>query len=219
MGFVLEAELTHEDLVLGPTIEAVSETTIRYEYADARGTDRYLFVSAFGTDHETVDRAIDADHTVTDPVRIAEFPNRAIYRVTFASALDPIPEQCSESGLFVFKLTSNERGWVVRLYLPDRETLSAFRERCLERGIDFHIRQLQESNPDDETYVLTERQHEMLLLAYYAGYYDIPRRVSQGDLAERLDVSTSAVSQRLRRAVAELIATTLETNRTPERLE
>lgn len=219
MGFVLEAGLTHEDLVLGPTIEAVSETTIRYEYADARGADRYLFVSVFGTDRETVDRAIDADHTVTDPVRIAEFPNRTIYRVTFASALDPIPERCSESGLFVFKLTSDERGWAIRLYLPDRETLSAFRERCLERDIDFHIRQLQESNPDDETYVLTERQHEMLLLAYYAGYYDIPRRVSQGDLAERLDVSTSAVSQRLRRAVAELIATTLETNRTPERLD
>ncbi|WP_306054428.1 helix-turn-helix domain-containing protein [Natronococcus wangiae] len=220
MGFVLEARLSHEDLVLMPTIEDVSGVTIRYEYTVSSGEDTFLFVSVFGNEYEAVEEAIDADHTVSDSTRIAAFPNRTIYRVTLASALDPLPAQCSEEGLFVFKLTSGERGWIIRIYLPDRDALAVFREGCRDRGVSFRVRQLQESGSlDDATYFLTEQQHEILLLAYYAGYYDIPRRVSQGDLAEQLGVSTSAVSQRLRRAIAELIAATLETNRTPETLE
>lgn len=217
MGFVLEARLSHEDLVLMPTIEALSEVTIRYEYTVSTEEETSLFISVFGNESDAVERAIDADHTVAGSTRIATFPNRTIYRVTIASALDPIPSRCTETGLFVFKITSGERGWIIRIYLPDRDALAAFREDCRNRNISFRIRQLQESGPnDDATYFLTEQQHEILLLAYYAGYYDIPRRVSQGDLADQLDISTSAVSQRLRRAVAELIAVTLETNRTPD---
>lgn len=216
MGFILEARLSHRNLVLMPTIEAVSGVTMRYEYA-APATDTSLFISVFGGEYEAVERALEADHTVSDSVRIATFANRAIYRVTTESALDPVPPRCSEEGLFVFKITSGDQGWIVRTYLPDREALAVFRESCRDRGISFRVRQLQESEPsDDATYFLTEQQHEILLLAYYAGYYDIPRRVSQGDLADQLDISTSAVSQRLRRAVAELVATTLESNRTSE---
>ncbi|MFC4439736.1 MULTISPECIES: helix-turn-helix domain-containing protein [Natrialbaceae] len=220
MGFVLEASLSHEDLVLLPTIEAVSDVTIKYEYTVSSGENSFLFVSVFGNEYESIEEAFDADHTVADSTQIAVFPNRAIYRVTMASALDPHPTQYPEEGLFVFKLTSGEQGWVVRIYLPNRDALAAFREGCQDRDVSFRVRQLQESGSlDDATYFLTEQQHEILLLAYYAGYYDIPRRVSQGDLAEQLGISTSAVSQRLRRAVAELITATLETNRTPETLQ
>jgi predicted DNA binding protein len=217
MGFVLEASLSHEDLVLIPTIEDVSGVTIRYEYTVTSGERTFLFVSVFGNEYDALENAIEANHTVSELTRIAAFPNRAIYRLTMVSALDPVLTRCSEAGLFVFKLTSGDQGWIIRIYLPDRDALAAFREGCRARDISFRVRQLQESGPsDDATYFLTEQQHEILLMAYYAGYYDIPRRVSQGDLADRLGISTSAVSQRLRRAVAELIEATLETNRTPE---
>ncbi|TYL39515.1 bacterio-opsin activator [Natronococcus pandeyae] len=220
MGFVLEARLSHQDLVLMPTIEAVSGVTVRYEYTVSAAEDTSLFVSVFGSEYEAVEQAMEADHTVSNPNRIVTFPNRAIYRVTMESALDPIPPRCAEEGLFVFKITSDKQGWIVRIYLPDRGALVTFRESCQEREISFRVRQLQESNSnDDATYFLTEQQHEILLLAYYAGYYDIPRRVSQGDLADQLGISTSAVSQRLRRAVAELVSATLETNRTPEAIK
>jgi predicted DNA binding protein len=106
------------------------------------------------------------------------------------------------------------------VYLPDRAALTVFREECRDRGVSFRVRELRESNSDDDAaYFLTDQQHETLLLAYYAGYYDIPRGVSQGDLASQLDISTSAVSQRLRRAVAELIAATIETSRAPETMK
>ncbi len=67
---------------------------------------------------------------------------------------------------------------------------------------------------DEGTYFLTDNQREILLLAYEAGYFDVPRDITQDDLAERLDVTDSAVSQQLRRAISMLIAATLENDRT-----
>lgn len=45
--------------------------------------------------------------------------------------------------------------------------------------------------------VLTEKQREAAVLAVSAGYYETPRQTSLGELADRLDISKSALSQRL----------------------
>lgn len=48
-------------------------------------------------------------------------------------------------------------------------------------------------------------QRETLLTAYRQGYFGIPRRTNQADLAEELEISDSALSQRIRRGVSKLI--------------
>lgn len=216
MGFIAEVHLVHDDFVLAPTIARYPDVTVRYEY-DATTTDRTLqFVSVFSDEYAPIEGAMEADHTVSNPTRVATFENRAIYRVAVESDVEIVPDQCAEDGLFVFTITSAERGWVARVHLPDRDALTAFRAWSRDRGVSFRVKQLYDlSVSDNGTYFLTEQQHEILLMAYYAGYYDIPRGITQDGLAERLDISDSAVSQRLRRAVSELIAATLENDRTP----
>ncbi|QSG04774.1 helix-turn-helix domain-containing protein [Halapricum desulfuricans] len=44
---------------------------------------------------------------------------------------------------------------------------------------------------------LTDKQRETVTLAITRGYYRQPRRVSVGDIADELDISAAAVSQRL----------------------
>ena len=53
--------------------------------------------------------------------------------------------------------------------------------------------------------VLTAKQRRTLELALEAGYYDRPREADLSYLADELDVSKSAVSQRLRTAETKLI--------------
>lgn len=52
---------------------------------------------------------------------------------------------------------------------------------------------------------LTPKQWEALELAYEAGYYDQPRSVDLETLADELEISKSAVSQRLRAAEATIV--------------
>ena len=216
MGFIDEIHLVHDDLALASTIADHPETTFRYEYETSSDDRRLQFFSVFSDDEAAVEASMASDPTVSDPTRIATFENRTIYRVALETDLGPLPECGGEHGLFVFAVTSGERGWIARVYLPDRDALTAFRARCRGRGISFRVTQLYDTSVSDSgTFHLTDQQHEILMMAYYGGYFDIPRRMTQDDLAERLGVSDSAVSQRLRRAIAELIAATIENDRMP----
>ncbi|APX95634.1 helix-turn-helix domain-containing protein [Natronorubrum daqingense] len=216
MGFIAEIQLVHDNLALAPTIARYPDVTFRREYEETTDDETFQFVSVFSDEYETLESAMEADHTVSNPTRVATFENRAIYRMTRETDLEIVPPRCAEGGVFVFTITSGERGWIARVHLPDRETLSAFRAWSRERNMSFRVTQLYDLSASDAgTYFLTEQQHEILLMAYYTGYFDIPRGITQDGLADRLNVSDSAVSQRIRRAVSELIGATLEDDRTP----
>jgi cytidyltransferase-like protein len=58
---------------------------------------------------------------------------------------------------------------------------------------------------------LTNDQEQTLTTAYERGYFAIPRGTTIQELGEALDISDSAVSQRLRRGEESLIAATLLT--------
>lgn len=217
MGFIAEIYLVHDELPLVPTMGDCPSVRFRYEYGTLAEERRLHFVSAFTDEYETVEEAMRADPTVADPTRVAVFENRVIYAISIATDLEIIPDRCAAYGVFVFTITSAKDGWVARIHLPDRDALSAFQSYCCDQGISFRMTQLYDSSAsDDRTYFLTEQQRDILTMAYYTGYFDIPRGATQDDLANRLGISDSAVSQRIRRAVSELIAATIEDNRSPD---
>ena len=52
---------------------------------------------------------------------------------------------------------------------------------------------------------LTEKQQKVFITAYTFGYYDVPRRISLAQLAERLDLAYSTLDVQLRRAERRLL--------------
>lgn len=220
MGFISEVHVVHDDLLLVPTIKRHPEVTIKYKYSTVvDGADVY-FVSVFAADYTVLEETMASDETVLDADRVATFENRAIYRVTADTEPKIVPDTCIKRGIYVFSIVSGDPGWIVRVHLPDRSALADYQEYCRSHNVSFRIIQLYESTAAaHESYLLTEEQREILSIAYFAGYYDIPRSVSQDYLAERLDISNSAVSQRLRRAVAQLLRVILEEQHTPSRYE
>ena len=64
-----------------------------------------------------------------------------------------------------------------------------------------------EYQPDmaDPAAQLTDRQKEIVRTAIAAGYYAIPRRATQQDLAAELGLSQGTIGEHLRRAEAKII--------------
>lgn len=58
--------------------------------------------------------------------------------------------------------------------------------------------------PESPLAPLTERQRKVLITAYKLGYYDVPRRISSKDLAQRLDLVKSTFSAHIRKAEGRL---------------
>lgn len=79
-----------------------------------------------------------------------------------------------------------------------------------EAGVPVRTKALTTADASDRTAridmgLLTRKQRLTVELALEEGYYDRPRDIDMSALSDRLDVSKSAVSQRLRSAETKLI--------------
>ena len=211
-----EIDLEHAAFVLSPSTGRADGSVVELECLHWRGDDRRFLFSARTDDFARFESALVDDATVARPTHICTSDGRRWYRAERTDDAESPLVPVLECDAFVRRAVATGGRWSFRLRLDGRETLIELRSACRNRGIDMHVTRLvQTEGPGDcEYHGLTEDQYELLELAFENGYYDVPRQISQTKLAEELDVSPSAISQSLRRAIAALIAATL-TDRSP----
>ncbi|WP_306058944.1 helix-turn-helix domain-containing protein [Natronococcus wangiae] len=207
-GIVAQLRLRHPDLVLRPSLRRAPEITVEPDYWTGGDSGRtFLFFTAYGAEFDGFERALEIDPTVADPVLTDRYPDRRVYRVALTDRAITLVEATAAVGGRLRTCSSSREGWQFQLRFPSRDALVAFNARCRELDVSVTVEHLRLADGEREGVVsLTEKQQELLAVAYEEGYFDVPRRISQDELADRLDVSKSAVSQRLRRAIAELCA-------------
>lgn len=209
---IAEITLVHPELVLTPTIQAVPETTADLEYQTIAGPEEYyLFFEVYGGDIARFDRALDDDPTVSEPTVVIDGGDFRVYRMRLTSTERLVLPRAAELGMRVLHATSGRGGWIATLEVPRLDLLREFRDHCRDRDVDFSVERLYHADEGDHgrAYGLTPVQRETLVTAYERGYFNDPRDASVEDLATALDVSSSAVSGRLRRGLEALIESTL----------
>lgn len=112
----------------------------------------------------------------------------------------------------VFTLESVRDGsLIVSVVVRERETVRELVSAIRETGASVSVerigpRELDRSAPaTPDARAITDTQRETIELAVELGYYDEPRKADLQQLADRLDVSRSAVSQRLNAAESKIV--------------
>ncbi len=104
----------------------------------------------------------------------------------------------------------------VVLEATDHEALRVLLRTVQEKSIEATVASIEPATLTSTTAVtvnldiLTEKQRETLALALSKGYYERPRQTDLTALADQLDISKSAVSQRIRNAEIKLIKRAFE---------
>ena len=162
-----------------------------------------------GREHVETDQDCCAEVTVSGGGQ-----NQFLKRRTDSSCICPV---FSEHDC-VASIDGVENGeFVVSLSVPDRDELVSIVESLRERGATPRLHRIVASSTEDgsrrlelEADAITDKQREAIEMAVEAGYYETPRRADLGDLADELDVSRSAVSQRLTAVESKLISELFE---------
>jgi hypothetical protein len=210
-----DVHLDSPRLVLGRTLRAVPGVEVEVE---PQATADVLFVSVRapdgdgGASFDAFETALGADPGVGGFGPSGAGDGRRIYAVETDVDRPLLSEVAAEMGINVVRTYSpaGDTGWTFELEAQDRETIVEFRSDWNRLGIPFEVRRLFYAEGDRPDGVgLSDVQRETLLAAFRNGYFEIPRDVSQRELADLLDASPTAVSQRLRRGVAALVASTI----------
>jgi len=87
------------------------------------------------------------------------------------------------------------------LLVPNATSLKAFLSNLIDLGVEVTVVNTSEIDSND----LTQRQMEILKLAYKLGYFDEDRKITLTELAEKLGVSVPTLEEILRRALKKVV--------------
>lgn len=207
MSVQVSVTVPAKDFVLGQLLREHSISGLRLDSLVSFEESLTPYLRMAEADIETVRRGLRSDPDI-DTFEVLDTGNEGVLvRVKWSSSADEFVEGLTESQAVITEAASGGFSWSLELRFPDHDRLSEFHAWCLDRGIDLLVEEVYRTNGvrDDED-ALTDVQQETLLTAFELGYFEVPRNVTLTELAEELDISDSAVSQRLRRGMATLVA-------------
>lgn len=202
--------------VLETSIERADDVDVSLEQQTATTEDSLdltLHVTGDERSLSEFEDGADEDPTVARWIRVGGDDEQRLYQVRVSEeASSTLAYHEWTDGKVVFLSGECEsRGWTLEVYLPDRSVLQQLGAGSESNGVQFDLLQVSEVDhfQDTERFGLSEVQAETLLTALEQGFYSVPREDNLEELAEPLDVSHQAVSERLRRGMCSLIENTI----------
>jgi predicted DNA binding protein len=210
MSVIVELRVPGGDFELGRILQPEPGSEVELESMVPAGERTVPFFWVYNGTGGTMEATARRHGAVTAIRQVDSFDNRSLYALEW-NGDDALLDAVSEHGAQVLYGSVTEDTWDVELRFPDHQRLSAFQEDCVAADIDIEVRRLYNPTKPEGTadYGLTGPQRDALVLAVTQGYYAIPRETTTLELAEALDVSDQAVTERLRRAIVALVENTM----------
>lgn len=219
MGLIAEYEITCECLPLVAVAADVPEATLDIDIQPNHGDPSPFIVHVTYGTPTTVERAFESSSFVTEYTLVVQSGETYRYQVLSDIGMDEqLGEQVTDlSGLRALASTESiiERirvtptGWIQTGWFAEKAVLDEFRAYWQRNG-KFTLRRLTHaSETEGAGDGLTDRQREALRTAYEMGYFEIPRTAELNDVAAKLGITASSLSERLRRAQTHLVETTV----------
>ncbi|MCU4740379.1 helix-turn-helix domain-containing protein [Halobacteria archaeon AArc-m2/3/4] len=206
MTTVTEVSLPASDVALAETFTALPDLEIRVKSVVAEGPLQTMpLVWIANAPRDDIEEALADDPTVDEFTCLLEDADTEewLYRIEYDSTVGEVCGAIYDHDGTILDAQCSTSHWTFRLLFPDRDLLSATIDELEAQDIHVDVRRMVEAgrNADLEaTAALTEAQEEAISEAYRRGYYDVPRQISLEELADELDISHQALSERLRRA-------------------
>lgn len=210
MGVIVEFSVRPDEFKLGSMLSLTPDMKTHVEQLVPVG-DKVMPFSWVTGDTETFEKNIDENGVEYSVVLVDEKNDRKLYRLEWNQDDDELIQAVLRSEGAVLDAEGTHEKWSFRIRFREREKLSEFHEYCLEHGVPITVKRMY--NPievsGNSRRGMTQTQVETLVDAYEAGYFDIPRKTTLVEIADEYGVSDQAVSERLRRATAELVEKSL----------
>lgn len=209
MTVVMVVSTSSDELQLGQILTDDSETIVSVTQIVPNGerTVPYFWVIA-GVD--SFEETVRDDHRVATLQELHSVANRRLYRLEWTADRTELFALAVRNDIRFVAAVGTADEWRVRFEASGYGPCGRFRRACDRAGIPLSIeRVVTVDRRPARPYGLTDKQLELLVLAFDEGYFEVPRRATLTELAEAEDISDSAAAQRLRRGLSRLVRHTV----------
>lgn len=215
MSLIAEFTVSGERIGGIEALSAAPSVRLEVERSVTEGEGLVFFVWAVGgtaAGYDAMEAELGDDETVADWLVVDDLGDQRLYQFEIDEReVVGLHRFDREVGASRLAMTGHVDGVDVRMRFPDREAMATYFDLIREAGQSVSLNGLYrgEDVPTDPVNV-SAKQHEAMVTALRRGYFEIPRAASLDEVADELDVSRQAASERLRRGTAALIRDALE---------
>ena len=199
--------VTAEGFALETLFDRAPGVRVELEPAVAGPDSRVLLViRSDAAARDDIASALRADSSVTAVEYLADRGDGWVFRVAWGEHPRRFVERVREEDATILSARGRAGGWTLQLLLPDRDALARAYEAIVDCECGTELERIGTyGGSRGGRFDLTDEQREALVAAYEAGYYEVPRAVTAADLADELDISHQALSERFRRAYGQIV--------------
>jgi len=213
MSVVLEFSIPAQEFTLGRALAGPPAMHCELERIVPTGDMMMPFVWVTGDDHEAfAERVREHDSVAVVEIRDT-VGERALFRIEWAAESTDLVDGIARTDAVVLQALGNET-WEFRLRFSDHDSLSGFHDYIVEHDVPCHIERtytMAEAGQSGARFGLSPEQREALVLALERGYFATPSEVMLEDIADELDISRQALSDRIRRGNEQVLREALST--------
>lgn len=207
MSVILEFTIEEEEFTLGQVLSEPPQMHVELERIVPTGTNVMPFLWVTGDDFASFEGKVAAHEFVDDILALDRIADSTLYRVEWHGSHNDLIRGITEVDGTVLEGHADDK-WYFRLRFPDHDALSRFHNFCTNHGIAFYI--VRTYTETDRTgsvkqFGLSQEQREALILGLRRGYFDTPSQVSLNNLADELEISQQALSNRIRRGTKQVL--------------
>lgn len=210
MTTICDLSVPAEEFGLAETLQTVSDAQVTCEPVAASPTESMPLIRAHAPARQELEAAFTSDASVATWTFVLDGGSEWLYRMEWATRVSLVHRLLAGERAMVLSTTGSGRGWTLRVLYPSREICSQIHSVCEEHNLGVTVDAIRDVDSEQSpSHGLTDAQHTALVQAHRMGYFAVPREVDLVTVAETLDLSHQAVSERLRRAHHTLIEITL----------
>lgn len=210
MSTIAAIEVDADDFILGGALSANHGIRVRLERVIPIGETVIPYFWVSGDSREAIESALDAEADIETSAVVDTLDGEVLVKISWVKREGGLLDMMIAADATILEAIGEDGRWSIRLRFDDHQDLTAFYRGCVDRGISLDIGEVHNpATPYDSGLGITDVQRETLLRALEMGYFAVPRRTNLTELADELDISDTAVSQRLRRGIGSVLGVTL----------
>ena len=213
MNPIVRCSIPSRNDPLGIGLKPSANTSLTIEPHISVGGPFSILLAVYDDTDQTVKSGLEQTAAVTVECleEGSENPSRQLYGIEWHATSTGIFACVRQSDATLLSGSYRSGQWEFELQFFSK-SFSEFSNACRTQNLELTIQSITHNplNADGQgggqlQRLLTEKQHEAIVRATAMGYFEIPRQISTGDLADQFGISDTALSQRLRRGTSRIV--------------